>query len=235
MKEALGKVLLLPMLLHEEGWDAIPKDIDQWIKSCDVFFVENEKTTRRYFKKIWKEMVIDNYQWFTIHQVEEAQINNFIQILKSGKTIGIVSEAGCAGIADPGQLLVNAAQQLGATVKPYMGPSSILLSLMASGFNGQGFTFNGYLPIDATERKKKIQQLEQIVISNGIAQLFIETPYRNNPLLEAILQTCHPTTQLCIGVDITGSTESIKTATIQYWKNNKPELHKKLAIFILGK
>jgi len=235
MKEALGKVLLLPMLLHEEGWEAIPKDIDQWIKSCDVFFVENEKTTRRYFKKIWKEMVIDNYQWFTIHQVEEAQINNFIQILKSGKTIGIISEAGCAGIADPGQLLVNAAQQLGATVKPYMGPSSILLSLMASGFNGQGFTFNGYLPIDATERKKKIQQLEQIVTSNGIAQLFIETPYRNNQLLEAILQTCHPTTQLCIGVDITGPTESIKTATIQYWKNNKPELHKKLAIFILGK
>lgn len=235
MKEALGKVLLLPMLLHEEGWEAIPNDIDQWIKSCDVFFVENEKTTRRYFKKIWKEMVIDNYQWFTIHQVEEAQINNFIQILKSGKTIGIVSEAGCAGIADPGQLLVNAAQQLGAAVKPYMGPSSILLSLMASGFNGQGFTFNGYLPIDATERKKKIQQLEQIVTSNGIAQLFIETPYRNNQLLEAILQTCHPTTQLCIGVDITGPTESIKTATIQYWKNNKPELHKKLAIFILGK
>ena len=235
MKEALGKVLLLPMLLHEEGWEAIPKEVDQWIKSCDVFFVENEKTTRRYFKKIWKEMVIDNYQWFTIHQVEEAQINNFIQILKSGKTIGIVSEAGCAGIADPGQLLVSAAQQIGATVKPYMGPSSILLSLMASGFNGQGFTFNGYLPIDATERKKKIQQLEQIVTSNGIAQLFIETPYRNNPLLEAIIQSCHPTTQLCIGVDITGPTESIKTATIQYWKNNKPELHKKLAIFILGK
>jgi len=235
MKEALGKVLLLPMLLHEEGWEAIPKEIDQWIKSCDVFFVENEKTTRRYFKKIWKEMVIDNYQWFTIHQVEEAQINNFIQILKSGKTIGIVSEAGCAGIADPGQLLVSAAQQIGATVKPYMGPSSILLSLMASGFNGQGFTFNGYLPIDTTERKKKIQQLEQIATSNGIAQLFIETPYRNNQLLEALIQSCHPTTQLCIGVDITGPTESIKTATIQYWKNNKPELHKRLAIFILGK
>ena len=235
MKEALGKVLLLPMLLHEEGWEAIPRDVDQWIKSCDVFFVENEKTTRRYFKKIWKEMVIDNYQWFTIHQVEEAQINNFIQILKSGKTIGIVSEAGCAGIADPGQLLVSAAQQIGATVKPYMGPSSILLSLMASGFNGQGFTFNGYLPIDTTERKKKIQQLEQIATSNGIAQLFIETPYRNNQLLEALIQSCNPTTQLCIGVDITGPTESIKTATIQYWKNNKPELHKKLAIFILGK
>ena len=235
MKDTLGKVLLLPMLLHEEGWEALPRDIEAWIKSCDAFFVENEKTTRRFFKKIWKEMVIDDYQWFPIHQVEATQVDAFVQILKSGKTIGIVSEAGCAGIADPGQILVGAAQQLGATVKPYMGPSSILLSLMASGFNGQDFTFNGYLPIDAAERKKKIIQLEQIVHSNGIAQLFIETPYRNNQLLEAILQACHPNTQLCIGVDITGPNESIKTATLQYWKNNKPELHKRLAIFILGK
>jgi 16S rRNA (cytidine1402-2'-O)-methyltransferase len=235
MKDTLGKVLLLPMLLHEEGWEALPRDIEAWIKSCDAFFVENEKTTRRFFKKIWKEMVIDDYQWFPIHQVEATQVDAFVQILKSGKTIGIVSEAGCAGIADPGQILVGAAQQLGATVKPYMGPSSILLSLMASGFNGQGFTFNGYLPIDAAERKKKIIQLEQIVHSNGIAQLFIETPYRNNQLLEAILQACHPNTQLCIGVDITGPNESIKTATLQFWKNNKPELHKRLAIFILGK
>jgi len=235
MKDALGKVLLLPMLLHEEGWEALPKDVAVWIQSCDAFFVENEKTTRRFFKKIWKEMVIDDYQWFPIHQVEAAQVDAFVQVLKSGKTIGIVSEAGCAGIADPGQILVGAAQKLGAIVKPYMGPSSILLSLMASGFNGQGFAFNGYLPIDAAERKKKILQLEQIVHSNGVAQLFIETPYRNNQLLEAILQTCHPNTQLCIGVDITGPTESIKTATLQYWKNNKPELHKRLAIFILGK
>jgi 16S rRNA (cytidine1402-2'-O)-methyltransferase len=235
MKDTLGKVLLLPMLLHEEGWEALPRDIEAWIKSCDAFFVENEKTTRRFFKKIWKEMVIDDYQWFPIHQVEATQVDAFVQILKSGKTIGIVSEAGCAGIADPGQILVGAAQKLGATVKPYMGPSSILLSLMASGFNGQDFTFNGYLPIDAAERKKKIIQLEQIVHSNGIAQLFIETPYRNNQLLEAILQACHPNTQLCIGVDITGPNESIKTATLQFWKNNKPELHKRLAIFILGK
>ena len=235
MKDALGKVLLLPMLLHEEGWEAIPKDMSVWMQSCDAFFVENEKTTRRYFKKIWKEMVIDDYQWFLIHQVEATQVDAFVQLLKSGKTIGIVSEAGCAGIADPGQILVGAAQKIGAIVKPYMGPSSILLSLMASGFNGQGFTFNGYLPIDAAERKKKILQLEQIVHSNGIAQLFIETPYRNNQLLEGILQACHPNTQLCIGVDITGPTESIKTATLQYWKNNKPELHKRLAIFILGK
>ena len=235
MKDALGKVLLLPMLLHEEGWEAIPKDVAVWVQSCDAFFVENEKTTRRYFKKIWKEMVIDDFQWFPIHQVEATQVDAFVQLLKSGKTIGIVSEAGCAGIADPGQILVGAAQKLGAIVKPYIGPSSILLSLMASGFNGQGFTFNGYLPIDAAERKKKIQQLEQIVNSNGIAQLFIETPYRNNQLLEAILQACHPNTQLCIGVDITGPNESIKTATLQYWKNNKPELHKRLAIFILGK
>jgi 16S rRNA (cytidine1402-2'-O)-methyltransferase len=235
MKETLGKVLLLPMLLHEEGWEALPSDVAVWVQSCDAFFVENEKTTRRYFKKIWKEMVIDDYQWFPIHQVEATQVDTFVQLLKSGKIIGIVSEAGCAGIADPGQILVGAAQKLGAIVKPYMGPSSILLSLMASGFNGQGFTFNGYLPIDATERKKKILELEQIVHRDGIAQLFIETPYRNNQLFEALLQACHPNTQLCIGIDITGPTESIKTATLQYWKNNKPELHKRLAIFVLGK
>lgn len=233
--EALGKVFLLPMLLHEDGWEALPKDVAIWIKQCDGFFVENEKTTRRYFKKIWKEMVIDDHLWFPIHQVEDAQVNNFVQLLKAGKNIGIVSEAGCAGIADPGQLLVAAAQKIGATVKPYMGPSSILLSLMASGFNGQSFSFNGYLPIDAADRKKKIQALEQIVSTTGAAQLFIETPYRNNQLFEAIVQTCHPTTQLCIGLELTGPAEQIKTATIQYWKNNKPELHKKLCIFILGK
>lgn len=233
--EALGNVLLLPMLLHEEGWEALPADVANWVKKCDAFFVENEKTTRRFFKKIWKEMVIDDYQWFAIHQIEEDQINAFIQILKSGKTIGIISEAGCAGIADPGQILVAAAQKIGALVKPYVGPSSILMSLMASGFNGQGFTFNGYLPIDATDRKKKIQSLEQIVKTTGFAQLFIETPYRNNQLFEAIIQTCHPDTQLCIGVDITGPSESIKSASIQYWNKHKPDLHKRLAIFILGK
>jgi 16S rRNA (cytidine1402-2'-O)-methyltransferase len=157
---SVGKVFLLPMLLHEEGWDSIPADIVKWIQQCDAFFVENEKTTRRFFKKVWKEMIIDNYIWHPIHKVEEAQIQVFTQLLAQGKNIGIVSEAGCAGIADPGQILVHAAQEMGAIVKPYTAPSSLLLALMASGMNGQNFQFHGYLPIDNNERKKKIQTLE---------------------------------------------------------------------------
>ncbi|MEN9697227.1 MAG: hypothetical protein RLZ56_648 [Bacteroidota bacterium] len=230
----LGKVFLLPMLLHEEGWEAIPGDAQKWIAQCDAFFVENEKTARRFFKKLWKEMVIDNYAWYTIHKAEEEQIKIFSELLNQGKNIGIISEAGCAGIADPGQILVAAAQKLGVTVKPYTAPSSILLALMASGMNGQHFQFHGYLPIDNTERKKKIQSLEANTNTTGCTQLFIETPYRNNQLLDALIQCCHPTTRIAIGIDITGPNEMIKTAPISYWKNNKPELHKKLAIFLMG-
>jgi 16S rRNA (cytidine1402-2'-O)-methyltransferase len=231
---SLGNVYLLPMLLHEEGWEALPADTQKWIMQCDAFFVENEKTTRRFFKKVWKEMVIDNYLWRPIHKVEAAQINEFKSLLSQGKNIGIVSEAGCAGIADPGQILVHAAQAMGAIVKPYTAPSSLLLALMASGMNGQNFQFHGYLPIDNMERKKKIVALEAAANTIGGTQLFIETPYRNNQLLEAILQNCHPQTKLCIGVDITAPNESIKTATISYWKANKPELHKKLVVFLIG-
>ena len=149
---------------------------------CDAFFVENEKTTRRFFKKVWKDMVIDNYIWQPIHKVEEAQVSAFKALLKEGKNIGIVSEAGCAGIADPGQILVAAAQEMGAVVNPYTAPSSLLLALMASGMNGQNFLFNGYLPIDNNDRKKKILALEAEANSKGTTQLFIETPYRNNQL-----------------------------------------------------
>lgn len=231
----IGKVYLIPMLLHEEGWDSLSPDLIHWIQKCNVFFVENEKTTRRYFKKIWKEMVIDDYEWFVIHQKEETQIVHFKSLLASGKNIGIIAEAGCAGIADPGQLLISEAQKMRATVKPYVGPSSILLALMASGLNGQHFEFHGYLPIDALERKRKLQLIEQKINNEGSTHLFIETPYRNNQLVEAILQHCQPTTKLCIGLNITAPNESIRTAPIAYWKENIPELHKKLAIFLLGK
>lgn len=230
----LGNVFLLPMLLHEEGWDSIPADITKWIQQCDAFFVENEKTTRRYFKKLWREMVIEDYTWSTIHKVEAEQIQTFKELLKAGKNIGIISEAGCAGIADPGQILVSIAQEMGVNVKPYMGPNSILLALMASGMNGQLFQFHGYLPIDAAERKKKIQSLEQDTRTRNCTQICIETPYRNDQLLEAILQSCQATTKICIGVDITGPTEWIKTGTVDYWKKNKPALHKKLAVFLIG-
>ena len=231
---SLGNVYLLPMLLHEEGWDSIPADIVQWIKQCDAFFVENEKTTRRYFKKLWREMVIEDYTWCAIHKVETEQIHSFRDLLQAGKNIGIISEAGCAGVADPGQVLVGIAQEMGAQVKPYVGPNSILLALMASGMNGQLFQFHGYLPIDATERKKKIQSLDQDMRLRNCTQICIETPYRNDQLLEAILQSCQASTKICIGVDLTGPTEWIKTGTVDYWKKNKPSLHKKLAVFLIG-
>jgi len=230
----LGKVYLLPMLLHEEGFDSMPSDVLTWIQQCDAFFVENEKTARRYFKKLWKEMVIDDYTWHAIHKVENEQIHAFSQLLKQGKNIGILSEAGCAGIADPGQILVAAAQELGAIVKPYTGPSSLLLALMASGMNGQNFHFHGYLPIDALERKKKIQALETEIKQTGVTQLFIETPYRNNQLFEAIVQNCHPNTKLCVAMELTGPDEWIKTQSVNNWKNSKAELHKKLVVFLLG-
>ena len=230
----LGKVYLLPMLLHEEGFDSMPSDVLTWIQQCDAFFVENEKTARRYFKKLWKEMVIDDYTWHAIHKVENEQIHAFSQLLKQGKNIGILSEAGCAGIADPGQILVAAAQELGAIVKPYTGPSSLLLALMGSGMNGQNFHFHGYLPIDALERKKKIQALETEIKQTGVTQLFIETPYRNNQLFEAIVQNCHPSTKLCVAMELTGPDEWIKTQSVANWKNSKPELHKKLVVFLLG-
>ena len=230
----IGKVYLLPMLLHEEGFDSMPSDVLTWIQQCDAFFVENEKTARRYFKKLWKEMVIDDYTWHAIHKVENEQIHAFSQLLKQGKNIGILSEAGCAGIADPGQILVAAAQELGAIVKPYTGPSSLLLALMASGMNGQNFHFHGYLPIDALERKKKIQALETEIKQTGVTQLFIETPYRNNQLFEAIVQNCHPNTKLCVAMELTGPDEWIKTQSVNNWKNSKPELHKKLVVFLLG-
>jgi 16S rRNA (cytidine1402-2'-O)-methyltransferase len=230
----LGKVFLLPMLLHEEGFDSMPSDVLTWIQQCDAFFVENEKTARRYFKKLWKEMVIDDYTWHAIHKVENEQIHAFSQLLKQGKNIGILSEAGCAGIADPGQILVAAAQELGAIVKPYTGPSSLLLALMGSGMNGQNFHFHGYLPIDALDRKKKIQVLETEIKQTGVTQLFIETPYRNNQLFEAIIQNCHPSTKLCVAMELTGPNEWIKTQSVANWKNSKPELHKKLVVFLLG-
>jgi 16S rRNA (cytidine1402-2'-O)-methyltransferase len=201
------------------------------IKECKVFFVENERTTRRYFKKCWKEMIIDQYEWHTIGEPTTASA--FLKALQSNDVIGIVSEAGCPGVADPGQELIALAHRHGATVKPLVGPSSILLALMASGFNGQRFHFAGYLPIEEHERVRVLKQLEQRSASEKCTQLFIETPYRNNQLLVSILKHLHPGTQLCIATDLTGSTEWIKTSTVEQWRKDVPELHKRPALFAI--
>lgn len=228
-----GKLYLIPTVLHEEALETIPVYILDAVKDCQAFFVENDKTARRFLKKLWREMVIDDYQWFVIHKAEEEVKKQFLQLLKEGKNIGIISEAGCPGIADPGQILVEAAQQQKVSVKPLVGPSSILLALMASGMNGQCFQFHGYLPIDSLERKKKIKELEADSLKRNCTQIFIETPYRNNPLIKEVLDSCREETRFCIAVDITAASENIQMQSVKKWKQEVPDIHKRLAIFLL--
>jgi len=225
-------VYLIPSLLHEEGMRSIPSYITDIVKLCTVLFVENERTARRYLKKLDKEIVIDNYEWFTMTN-DNPNTDSFRKKIKEEKTIGIISEAGCPGIADPGQQLVAIAHELNIELKPLVGPNSILLALMASGMNGQQFRFAGYLPIKNPERNNAIKELESESVKKNCTQIFIETPYRNNQLMEALLLICQPLTKLCIAVDLTGPTEFIKTKTVGEWRKSKPDIHKRPAIFLL--
>ena len=228
-----GIVYLIPSLLDERSLLSIPSSVPDAIKKCEVFFVENERSARRYLKQVWKEIVIDNYEWHTIHKVEKEVLPVFIQRLKQGKIVGIISEAGCPGVADPGQLLVAAAQGMNAQIKPLVGPASMILSLMASGMNGQHFRFVGYLPIDNLERIKQIGELETESQKRNCTLIFIETPYRNNQLVDTLLKNCNPSTRLCIAVDLTSPDEMIRTKTISQWQQVKPDIHKHPAIFLL--
>lgn len=226
-------VYLIPTVLAEGETACLPAYVLDAVKDCKVFFVENERTARRYLKVLWKEMVIDDYRWYNMKEVNAETANQFRQAIQAGKNIGILSEAGCPGVADPGQQLVHMAQQMNVTVRPLVGPNSILLALMGSGMNGQNFTFNGYLPIDAAERTKKIKSLEETSRRDNSTQIFIETPYRNNQLLENLLKACHPQTRICIAVDLTSADELIQTKSVQQWKTTSIQLHKRPAIFLL--
>ncbi|MEO5682229.1 MAG: SAM-dependent methyltransferase [Chitinophagaceae bacterium] len=230
---AIGKVYLIPSFIDEGNLQTLPAYITDAVKECQVFFVENERSARRYLKQLWREMVIDNYEWHTIHKAEDAVKDSFKKALQRGVTIGIISEAGCPGVADPGQILVETAHAAGAAVKPLVGPSSILLALMASGMNGQSFQFAGYVPIDTADRIKTLKELENESAKKQCTQIFIETPYRNNQLTETICKTLKPSTRLCIAADISGSNEYIKTKTVEEWKNKLPDIHKRPAIFLL--
>lgn len=233
----MSSIYLIPAVLQEDGISAIPPGITDAIKACQVFYVENERTTRRYFKQLWNHclpgeaIIIDNYEW--VNLTEAGAEDRFRKHVNEHKVIGIVSEAGCPGVADPGQSLIAIAQAMHATVKPLVGPSSILLALMASGMNGQQFKFNGYLPIDNGQRIKALKELEAESSRKDCTQLFIETPYRNNQLIEAILKNCHPDTRLCLAVDITGPNEWIKTRSVKQWQNEQTDIHKRPAIFLL--
>ena len=226
-------VYLIPTVLSEGATECLSPYITDAIKKCTVFFVENERTARRYLKSIWKEIVIDDKEWFNMKEVNNETATAFHQKIKEEKIIGIISEAGCPGVADPGQALVHLAQQKGVLVKPLVGPNSILLALMASGMNGQRFQFAGYLPIEISERMKAIRSLETESKQKDCTQIFIETPYRNNQLLEALLKTCQPQTAICVAADLTGKTEFVQTKTVQQWKAALPDLHKRPVIFLL--
>lgn len=231
-------VYLIPSQLSEEGIKAVHPYTIEAIKNCSVFFCENQRTSRRFFKQLWKQyasgddIIIDNFEWHDLKD-EQDELRQFRELLKKDKSIGLISEAGCPGIADPGQLFTAIAHEMNVKVVPLVGPSSILLALMASGLNGQQFQFLGYLPIDANQRIKAIRDLETESAKKKSTQIFIETPYRNNQLLESILKTCSQGTRLCIAIDITGSQEMIQTKSIAEWKKNIPAMPKRPAMFLL--
>lgn len=231
-----GKLYLIPTTLGESKIkDVLPQKIEEIILSCEHFIVENEKTARHFIKKICPDKKQSQLFISVLNKyTSEQDFVSFLAPCQDGFSIGIISEAGCPGIADPGADIVSIAHQQHIEVVPLVGPSSILLSLMASGFNGQSFAFNGYLPIDKSERKQMLKKLERKVKEENQSQIFIETPYRNDKLFEDMIQTLHNHTKICIACDITLSTEYIKTLSVQHWKQQKVSFHKRPTIFIIG-
>jgi len=227
-------IYLIPVTLHEDATalHSLPAYIIGAVKKCSVFFAENERTARRFLKKTSPDIVIDHYEWYTIDNKPGTEEISKTAVLQ-GKTIGIMSEAGCPGIADPGQSLVRIGQEMNAKLWPLVGPNSIILALMASGMNGQCFQFVGYLPVDSHERKKKIKDLETDSAKRNCTQIFIETPYRNNQLLYDILSIAKKQTYLCIAADLTASSQFIQTKKIENWKKENINLHKRPTIFLL--
>ena len=233
----LGKLYLIPTTLGEmNADDVLPQTIKRAIDFIDYYIVENEKTARKSIKIVHAEKKQSELKLFLLNKHTDTKEHlDFIKPLLEGHNVGLMSEAGCPGVADPGAVIVKIAHEKGIQVVPLVGPSSILLALMASGMNGQSFTFNGYLPIDKSEKKQAIKSLEKLSFDKNQSQLFIETPYRNNKLLEDILQTLQPNTLLCVACDITLPTEYIKTMTVSLWKKQKVDLHNRPCIFIIHK
>jgi 16S rRNA (cytidine1402-2'-O)-methyltransferase len=216
------------------GRGIVSDDVRNVIAKCDVFIVENLKTARRFIKQIDKEKDIDACLFIELDKHNGYAFNEQELYLLKNKYIGLMSEAGAPCIADPGNKIVKLAHELGWKVTPLVGASSILLALMSSGFNGQHFTFNGYLPIDAKERKNKILELERLANQN-ITQIFMDTPYRNQKLLDELMQYCNKNTMLCIACNLTADDECIVSQPVGTWKHTKFDIHKKPCIFVLGK
>jgi len=231
-----GVLYLIPNTLGEcRPEQVLPSFNFEIIKKIKHFIVEDVRTARRFLKKADKEINIDELQFFVLNKhTSPVDISGYLSPFERGLDVGIISEAGCPAIADPGAEIVRIAQAKNYRVVPLVGPSSILLALMASGFNGQSFAFAGYLPIQENERVQAIKHIEKRAQNEKQSQIFIETPYRNMKMLEDILKTCQPKTQLCIACDITLETEYIKTKSITEWKKGGlPDLNKRPCIFLI--
>ncbi|MFI3297543.1 MAG: SAM-dependent methyltransferase [bacterium] len=233
----MASLFLIPTTLSDSPLDRVlPNNNSNIIKSTKFFIVENVRTARRFLKQVDRDIDIDTLQFFELNKHTDAKvIASYLDPLKGGNDVGIISEAGCPAIADPGADVVAIAQKRKYNVVPLVGPSSILMSLMASGFNGQSFAFQGYLPIEKSDRTARLKQLEKRVYSEHQTQIFIETPYRNIQLLEEMCKTLQPQTKLCVAVDITSKTEEIRTLSIADWKKQKIELHKRPCVFLIYK
>lgn len=233
----MAKLYLIPTTLGDTEIDkVIPPHVVDIINQTQVFVVENLRSARRYLKKVNKSINIDKLQFFELNKdTDNREFGRFLRPVKEGLDIGVISEAGCPAVADPGANLVELAHRTGIQVVPLVGPSSILLALMASGLNGQSFAFHGYLPIAKQERAYALKKLERLSYENRQTQLFIETPYRNNQLLAAMLANCSNRTKLCIATNISTEKESISTKTLAEWKENTPDLHKQPTLFLLHK
>ncbi len=230
-------LFLIPAYLSEESpIEYFAPAIKEYIQKTNYFFVENEKTSRKVIKFFCPEKKQSDLKLFLLDKYSETvDLKEAQKLMKDGQDFGLLSEAGLPCIADPGNLMVKWCHENSIKVIPINGPSSIILALISSGFNGQEFTFHGYLPIDKGEKKQKIQFLENQVQKTGYSQIFMETPYRNNQLLEDLIKFLNPNTKLCIAANINHPTEEfIKTLKISEWKNKKPELHKIPAVFVLG-
>ncbi|PHS09689.1 MAG: SAM-dependent methyltransferase [Kordia sp.] len=232
-----GKLYLIPTTLGDtEPLEVLPISVKKVLEMTNEFIVENEKTARRFIKRVCPkksqpDLILHPLNKFT----DPTDIPSFLNSCLEGKVVGLLSEAGCPAIADPGADVVKIAHDKNIQVRPLVGPSSILLAMMGSGFNGQNFAFNGYLPIDKGERKAAIKRLEKLSHDYNQSQVFIETPYRNNKMLEDLSSTMHPNSKICVACDITLPSELIITKTAKYWSKNPVDLHKRPTIFVIQK
>lgn len=232
-----GKLYLIPTTLGDtSALEVLPISVKKVVEMINHYIVENEKAARKSIKAISATKSQQSLQLKQLNKfTEPSEIPTYLQPCLDGINMGLLSDAGVPGVADPGAEVIKIAHQKGIQVVPLVGPSSILMAMMASGMNGQNFAFNGYLPIDKKERKTALKRLEKLSFETGQSQLFIETPYRNDKMLQEIVNTMHPETQICVACDITLPTEYIVTKSAKDWKAHMPELHKRPAIFIIHK